>query len=116
MKWRIENDNDTGSNDEYFVEWWNVTDGEKSFRCNTEADANFLLSVLTPPASDELKEDWVSVDEYNGEKGRLLVFSPIYKEDDPMRYRIIDSQFLNTCKDVTHYYLPKPPLSTHTSK
>ncbi len=46
--WIKEYDNDTGNNNESFYEWWNVTDGEKSFRCNSERDADYLLSQLTP--------------------------------------------------------------------
>lgn len=46
--WAIEYDNDTGSGDEYFVEWFNVTNGEKSFRCNSKEDAEFLLASLSP--------------------------------------------------------------------
>lgn len=39
----------------------------------------------------------------------ILVFSPEYKEGDPMRFRIIESQFLRICIDVTHWsYLIEP--------
>jgi len=31
---------------------------------------------------------------------RILVFSPAYKETDPMRIRVIDSQFLAISKDA----------------
>jgi hypothetical protein len=44
--WRIEYDNDTGPSDEGFEQWWTVTNDERSFRCQTEADANWLLSIL----------------------------------------------------------------------
>lgn len=50
--WVIEYDNDTGSGDEYFVEWFNVTNGEKSFRCNSKEDAEFLLASLSPGVED----------------------------------------------------------------
>jgi len=50
--WVIEYDNDTGPGDEYFVEWFNVTNGEKSFRCNTKEDAEFLLASLSPGVED----------------------------------------------------------------
>ena len=52
---------------------------------------------------------WVRVEDYKGYDGRILVFSPIYPVGDPMRYRIIDSQFLKTCKDVSHYYILNEP-------
>jgi len=43
MNWKKEYDNDDrGGN------WWDVTDGESSFRCMTEAEADFLLSKLQP--------------------------------------------------------------------
>lgn len=45
-KWKIEYDNDTGPDDEGFWEWWTVTDGEKSFKCDVEADAKWLLNLL----------------------------------------------------------------------
>lgn len=31
---------------------------------------------------------------------KILVFSPVYLEGDPMRYRVIDKKFLKTCRDV----------------
>lgn len=34
--WKIEYDNDTGSNDEGFWEWWSVTNGEHSYIAKTE--------------------------------------------------------------------------------
>ena len=45
--WRIEYDNDTGSDDGGFYEWWNVTDGNRSFRCETKDNAEWLLARLT---------------------------------------------------------------------
>lgn len=46
MKWEIEYDNDTGASDEYFAEWWTVTDGTRHFKCNSEDDANWLKDTL----------------------------------------------------------------------
>lgn len=46
MKWEIGYSNDTGGSDDYFVEWWSVSKGERSFKCDSEDDANFLQSVL----------------------------------------------------------------------
>ena len=54
--------------------------------------------------------EWISVDERLPEEGRVLVFSPDYKDRDPMRCRITDSQFVRICSDVTHWMpLPEPP-------
>ena len=44
--WVIEYDNDTGSSNEGFWEWWTVTNGEKSFKCDSEQDAQWLRSQL----------------------------------------------------------------------
>ena len=59
--WAIEYDNDTGSGDEYFVEWFNVTNGEKSFRCNSKEDAEFLLASLSPGIKNDNK--WIKIKE-----------------------------------------------------
>ena len=45
-KWKIEHGNDTGSNDEGIWEWWTVTNGDKSFKCDTAADAKWLCETL----------------------------------------------------------------------
>jgi len=45
-KWTIEYDNDAGSGDESFAEWWTVTDGNSVYRCNSENDAKWLLDTL----------------------------------------------------------------------
>lgn len=46
MKWTIEYDNDTGSDDEGFSCWWTVTNGEKRFKCDKETDAIWLAGHL----------------------------------------------------------------------
>jgi hypothetical protein len=46
MEWKIEYDNDTGAYDEYFVEWWKVTNGEKTFECKNESHAKWLAELL----------------------------------------------------------------------
>lgn len=48
--WTIEWDNDTGPNDGYYVEWWNVTDGTKTFRTESEKDAEWLAELLNKHA------------------------------------------------------------------
>lgn len=45
--WRIDYDNDTGPNDEGFWETWTVSNGERSFECRSQEDAEWLLSLLT---------------------------------------------------------------------
>ena len=44
--WKIEYDNDTGPGDEGFWQWWDVTDGNRSFRCNCKDDAEWLCNLL----------------------------------------------------------------------
>lgn len=49
-------------------------------------------------------------DEYPSENdvgNRVLVFSPIYPEGHEMRWRIINTDFLSMCKEVTHYAILK---------
>jgi len=59
-------------------------------------------------------DEWVSVDIPPKEDVRVEIFSPCYPKGNDMRNRIIDSQFLSTCIDATHYRylsepLPQPP-------
>lgn len=56
MEWKIEYENDTGNNDESYYEWWNVTNGDKYFRCKTEEDANFLLAQLSLQQESDAKD------------------------------------------------------------
>lgn len=44
--WQIKYDNDTGWNDESFCEWWDVYQGDVSYRANTEEEAKFLCDTL----------------------------------------------------------------------
>lgn len=44
--WSIESDNDTGPEDDYFIEWWTVSDGERSYTCRNEKDAEWLRDLL----------------------------------------------------------------------
>ena len=48
-KWTKEYDNDTGPCDDYFQEWWNVTDGNHIYRCKNSDDADFLIAALAQP-------------------------------------------------------------------
>ena len=59
-KWTKQYNNDTGPNDDYFEEWFEVTDGMRIFRCEESEDADFLLSALTQPEQEpvgQLLED-----------------------------------------------------------
>ena len=51
-KWTKEYDNDTGPYDDYFKEWWNVTDGNRMYRCNNSDDADFLIAALAQPEQE----------------------------------------------------------------
>ena len=44
--WLKDWDNDTGSRDSYYKEWWTISDGQRTFRCDKEADADWLLETL----------------------------------------------------------------------
>uniref|UniRef100_A0A6M3LMS5 Uncharacterized protein n=1 Tax=viral metagenome TaxID=1070528 RepID=A0A6M3LMS5_9ZZZZ len=44
--WMIEYDNDTGPGDESFSEWWDVTNGSRSFRADSFDDAMWLCEIL----------------------------------------------------------------------
>ena len=46
MKWKVDYDNDVGPNDESFWEWWEVTDGTRTFKCDKSEDADFLCDLL----------------------------------------------------------------------
>lgn len=52
-KWKIEYDNDTGPQDEGFSEWWNVTDGERNFKCNIEDEAKWLAQALNASVAND---------------------------------------------------------------
>lgn len=41
---------------------------------------------------------------------RVLTFSPNYDENDPMRYRILDSNFVGICCEVTHFAEVEEPI------
>jgi len=45
-KWTVEYDNDTGIGDEGFYQWWEITDGDKTFTCNDGKDAEWLCYIL----------------------------------------------------------------------
>lgn len=45
---------------------------------------------------------------YTREK-RVLVFSPVYLEDNDLRYRVIDSQFIDIVQEAKFWMPLKPP-------
>ena len=45
-KYSITYENDVGPNDEGFWEWWTVSDGNRSFKCESEEDAKWLSVTL----------------------------------------------------------------------
>lgn len=52
---------------------------------------------------------WQTMDLCPDSEKRILIFSPCYKEDNPMRIRIVNSQFAKICTDATHWaYIPEP--------
>lgn len=46
MEWEIKYDNDTGRDDDGFIEWWTITDGDKYFKCYDESHAKWLCETL----------------------------------------------------------------------
>lgn len=50
--WAIEYNNEVGHGNEWFAEWWTVSDGERSFTCKSQDDAEWSRDVL---------EDYVSL-------------------------------------------------------
>lgn len=49
--WQVEWHNDTGPDDDYYEEWWTVTDGKRTFRCDDNADAAWLQELLNSHAA-----------------------------------------------------------------
>jgi hypothetical protein len=53
---------------------------------------------------------WVSKKEKMPPEGRrILVFSPVYSEGDPMRFRILDGQFFRISPGATHWAILESP-------
>lgn len=46
MKWKVNYENDVGPYDEGFWEWWTVSNDEKSFKCDSKDDADWLCTTL----------------------------------------------------------------------
>ncbi len=58
MSWHIDYGNDVGPDDDFFFEWWDVTDDITSFRCNSEDEANRLLQQITGLPHYKSGEAW----------------------------------------------------------
>jgi hypothetical protein len=54
--------------------------------------------------------DWISKeDSLPKADTQVLVFSPVYQENDNMRFRIMGGQFVRICTEATHWaYLEAP--------
>ncbi len=53
---------------------------------------------------------WIDRDEEMPPEGmQILVFSPEYAEGQPMRFRIMDSQFYRLATDATHWATLETP-------
>jgi CRISPR/Cas system CMR-associated protein Cmr1 (group 7 of RAMP superfamily) len=52
-----------------------------------------------------LKMKWIKISDNKCYKAykRVLTYSPKYGYDVVMTYRILDGQFVDMCKDVTHW-------------
>lgn len=46
MKWEITYSNDVGPDDDFFREWWDVSNGNVSFRSDSLEGAEWLCSLL----------------------------------------------------------------------
>ena len=44
--WTIEYETYTDLGDQVLLQWWTITDGERSFRCDTQKDAEWLREML----------------------------------------------------------------------
>jgi len=51
--YKVEYDSDCGIDDEGFVEWWDVTDDDQCFRCNSESEANWLVALINREVSND---------------------------------------------------------------
>lgn len=70
--WIIKYDNDTGPGDESFYEWWVVTNGTISFKCDSQNDAEQFKHFLetkaqtnSPAIGKEILSYWIGITECN---------------------------------------------------
>ena len=75
-----------------------------------------LVEDLQEYALSTQSNGWVEIKEgcEMPEDERVLCFSPSYSSDDPMRFRVLDAQFLKIASDVTHWSpLLSPPTKNN---
>ena len=96
-KWTKEYDNDTGPCDDYFEEWWNVTDGNHIYRCKNSDDADFLIAALAQPEP-------VAWEQFYPEMGspKLAYLSPTESSENacytpPQRKPLTDEEIEKAC-------------------
>jgi predicted secreted hydrolase len=46
MTWEVTHASDTGPDDDYYHEWWEVSNGTRTFKCEVKADAEWLCAAL----------------------------------------------------------------------
>lgn len=43
------------------------------------------------------------MDKLPDDSDRVLAFSPVYKWGDPVRYRLLEGQFVKICREITKW-------------
>ena len=108
-KWTKEYDNDTGPYDDYFKEWWNVTDGNRTYRCNNSDDADFLIAALAQPEQKPVA--WMTISPFGDEddiwyanpEGQLRegwTYKALY-EEPPKQNPLTSIDYVPCCTDQT---------------
>ncbi len=70
--WKIEYGNDTGPNDDCFIEWWDVTNGEKSYRCTDKDDAEWLMIYVLFHQKEQLLTTNAAFKEIEAQRNSLV--------------------------------------------
>ena len=108
-KWTKEYDNDTGPCDDYFEEWWNVTDGNHIYRCKNSDDADFLIAALAQPEQKPVA--WMTISPFGDEddiwyanpEGQLRegwTYKALY-EEPPKQNPLTSIDYVPCCTDQT---------------
>ena len=56
-EWRKDWNNDVGPDDDYYIEWFEVRNGDRRYKCDEEEDADYLVSLLNGREWVELTSD-----------------------------------------------------------
>lgn len=57
---------------------------------------------------------WIDRRDASPPEGKqVLIFSPAYREDEPMRFRIIEGQFFKLMTEATHWAYLVAPVEDH---